>query len=372
IYDWVAAGAPEGNPADLPEPQTYVTGWQLPREPDFVAPISEEPFKVAAEGTIEYQYFFVDPGFKEDKWVKAIEVQPGNRAVVHHILMFSGTGDNLERDIRRKFQGGTGGYDGAYVPGQRLEPYPEGAAKFLPAGSRLVFQVHYTPIGTEQFDQSRVGIVFADPAEVKYEVRTASAVNSALRIPPHDNNYRAEAGSPRMPPQAQLLSFLPHMHLRGKAFMYEAVYPGGEREPLLDIPQYDFNWQLAYRLQDPLSVPEKTRIHCVAHFDNSAANLANPDPTETVRWGDQTWEEMLIGYFNYMIPVGSEHREDEDPELARVTALFDNLDNNLDEILTRDEVPNRFRFLFGPLDVNGDDQLDFEEVKALRKLKGFR
>jgi len=372
IYDWVESGAPEGDSTDLPEPQTYVSGWQLPKEPDFVANISEEPVRVPAEGTVQYQYFYVDPDFKEDKWVKGVEIRPGNRAVVHHILMFSGTSKDIEQDIRRKFRGGTGGYDGAFVPGQRVQPYPEGAAKFYPAGSRLVFQVHYTPIGTEQLDQSRIGMVFADPAEVTHEVRTSSAVNPAIRIPAHEANYRAEAGSPRLPPGAQLLSFLPHMHLRGKAFFYEAVYPDGQRQTLLDVPQFDFNWQLAYRLLKPLALPEKTRIHCVAHFDNSEANLANPDPSKNVRWGNQTWEEMLIGYFNYMIPVGAEKQEKVDPKLARVIALFDSLDNNLDGKITRDEAPKRFRFLFGPLDINGDNELDFEEVKALNKLKGFQ
>ena len=365
IYDWVAAGAPEGNPADLPEPPTFISGWQLPKEPDFIVPISKEPYKVPAEGTVEYQYFFVDPGFKEDTWVKAMEVQPGNRAVVHHILMFSASGDNIERDIRRRFRGGTGGYDGAYVPGQRLQPYPEGAAKRFPAGSQLVFQVHYTPIGTEQFDQSRVGMVFADPSEVKYEVRTSSAVNSAIDIPAFDGNYRAEAGSPRIPPQAQLLSFLPHMHLRGKAFFYEAVYPDGTREPLLDIPRYDFNWQLAYRLAEPKEVPHQTRIHCVAHFDNSENNLANPDPSDNIRWGDQTWEEMLIGYFNYMVPVGSAAEvAPGDPRQKQIVQLFERLDTNLDDVVSLEETPKRFRFFFNPLDKNSDGKLDFDEFKA--------
>jgi len=310
VYDWVESGAPEGDRADLPEPPTYVSGWQLPQEPDFVASITNEPFKVAAEGTIEYQYFSIDPGFKEDKWVKAIEIQPGNRAVIHHILMFSGTNENIEQNIRHKFRGGAGGFDGAFVPGQRFQPYPEGAAKLLPAGTRLVFQVHYTPIGTEQLDQSRVGMVFADPSEVKYEVRTSSAVNSTLQIPAFDSNYRAEAGSPPLPPEAQLLSLMPHMHLRGKSFFYEVIYSDGQRKTLLDIPQYDFNWQLAYRLQKPMELPANTRIHCVAHYDNSEANLANPDPSKNVRWGAQTWQEMLIGYFNYMIPVDSGPQEE--------------------------------------------------------------
>ncbi len=367
VYDWVESGAPEGDPANLPEPATYVSGWQLPQEPDFVAPITKEPFKVAAQGTIAYQYFSIDPGFEEEKWVKAIEIQPGNRAVVHHILMFSGTSENIEQNIRHRYRGGATGFDGAFVPGQRFQPFPEGAAKRFPAGTKLVFQVHYTPIGTEQLDQSRVGMVFADPSEVQYEVRTSSAVNPAIQIPAFDSNYRAEAGSPRLPPEAQLLSLMPHMHLRGKSFFYETITPDGQRETLLDIPHYDFNWQLIYRFAEPLELPANSRIHCVAHYDNSEANLANPDPSKNVRWGAQTWQEMLIGYFNYMIPVDFEPQEEQDPALAQITALFDSLDNNLDGKISREEAPNRFRFMFGPLDLNGDGVLDFEEVKALQK-----
>ncbi len=367
IYDWVEAGAPEGDPSELPEPQTWVTGWQLPKEPDFVAPICEEPFTVPAEGVVEYQYFTIDPGFKEDKWVQAMEIQPGNRAVVHHVLMFSASPDNPRRDIGRKFRGGLGGYDGLYVPGYRLKPYPPGTAKRISAGTQLIFQVHYTPVGSEQQDQSRVGMVFADPEEVQYEVRTASAANTALRIPPHAENHRSEAGSPRLPESARLLSFLPHLHLRGKSFFYELVYPGGKRKPLLDIPQYDFNWQLAYVLEEPIEVPAGARVHCVAHFDNSAANPVNPDPTKTVRWGDQTWEEMLIGYFNYVVPVkASDPAEGKDRSLARITELFDHLDRNFDEHLTEEEVPKKFRFMFDQIDANDDDKIDFEEMKALK------
>ena len=367
IFQWVEAGAPLGDERDLPAPRSWVTDWQLPKEPDFVAPITEEPYRVPAEGVVDYQYFTIDPGFEEDKWVSAIEIQPGNRAVVHHVLMFSASTDNPRREISRKFRGGVRGYDGLYVPGYRLQPYPEGAAKRIAAGSKLFFQVHYTPVGTEQLDQSRIGMVFENPEDVQYEVRTSSAANNALEIPPNEGDFRSEAGSPRLPAKAQLISFLPHMHLRGKSFFYEVVYPGGKRESLLNVPRYDFNWQLEYLLNNPIELPQGSRIHCVAHYDNSEANPVNPDPSQTVRWGDQTWEEMLIGYFNYLVPMGTERPHEQDSTMQRITELFDHLDSNLDNAVTKEEVPFRYRLLFNQIDANEDGKLNLEELKALRE-----
>lgn len=365
IYAWVRAGAPEGDPKDLPEPRTWVSGWQLPREPDFVAPITEKPFRVPAEGVVRYQYFDIDPGFTEDKWVDAIEIQPGNRAVVHHVLMVAGT----ERDIR-EFEGGAHGYHGLFVPGQRVTPYAPGMARRIPAGSRLIFQMHYTPNGSEQFDQSRIGMTFVDPASVKFEVRTASAVNTDLRIPPGDSNYRVESASPRLPVDALLLALNPHMHLRGKSFFYEAVLPTGERRPLLDVPHYDFNWQTAYRLAEPLELPKGTRIHCIAHFDNSDENLNNPDPSETVRWGQQTWDEMMIGYYDYAVPVGSPLGPADEDE-RRLQRLFDRLDQNVDGKILIDEVPRRFGWLFKTLDRNDDGALLLDEMDGLKAFRSM-
>ena len=209
------SGRSRGRSQRLAEPRTWVTGWQLPGTPDFVAPLTEKPYRVPAEGEVRYQYFQIDPGFKEDKWVSGVEIQPGNRAVVHHVLMFAGTAD----DAGDHFRGGANGYDGIFVPGQRVQPYPAGMARRIAAGSRLVFQVHYTPNGSEQFDQSRVGMTFVDPESVEYEVRTASAVNTDLRIPPQEANYRVEAASPRLPATARLVALNPHMHLRGKSIL---------------------------------------------------------------------------------------------------------------------------------------------------------
>lgn len=369
IKAWVDAGAPQGDPQDLPEPRSWVDGWQLSRTPDFIAPLTDEPFRVPADGKVRYQYFQIDPNFQEDKWVSAVEIQPGNRAVVHHVLMFVGTAD----DSGPQFRGGAAGYDGIFVPGQRVQPYPAGMARRIPAGSRLVFQVHYTPIGSEQFDQSRVGMLFVDPQSVQYEVRTASAVNTDLEIPPHDGNYRVDASSSRLPTEARLLALNPHMHLRGKSIQYEAVLPTGERQQLLDVPRYDFNWQTAYRLTTPLNFPKDTRLHCVAHFDNSQDNLNNPDPTKTVRWGEQTWDEMMIGYFDYVVPVGAlQSPTAAERSQMRAQELFDRLDKNIDGKVVIEEVPTKYQGFFKPLDRDQDGALTVEEVSGVFSLGSLR
>ena len=178
---------------------------------------------------------------------------------------------------------------------------PEGYAKRIPANSELVFQVHYTPNGIAQQDLSKVGFILADPAKITHEVITTSAVNPGFRIPPRDANYRTTAMLPERLPECELLSLSPHMHVRGKSFRYTLVYPDKRREILLDVPNYDFNWQTEYRLKEKMALPKGTKIFCEAVFDNSADNLNNPDPNSWVKWGDQTYEEMMIGYFHYAV-----------------------------------------------------------------------
>jgi len=361
IRVWVAAGAPEGDPQQLPAPLTWTTGWQLPREPDFVAPITEQPYRVPPDGEVKYQYFRIDPGFTEDKWVSAVEIQPGNRQVVHHVLMFAGKGE----EALRQFAGGALGYDAGYVPGQRVAPYPPGMARRIDAGSELIFQVHYTPIGSEQFDQSRVGMLFVDPADVRREVRTSAAVSRRLEIPPHAASHRVEAQSRPLEHDAELLLMAPHMHFRGKSFNYELELPNGERQMLLDVPRYDFNWQTAYRLAKRLTLPAGTRIRCVAHFDNSAANLQNPDPQQRVTWGNQTWDEMMIGYFDYAVPKGTRQPGERIARGDRVERLFNRLDANGDGRIELDEVTERQRELFHRLDKDQDGQLTLREVSRI-------
>ncbi len=301
ILQWVADSAPEGDPKRMPAPKTFVEGWQLPRKPDLVVDMAKTPYKVPAEGVVRYQYFTADPGLKEDRWIEAAEILPGNRAVVHHILVFAmppggrGAGALLNEGGR--------GYLVGYVPGKRVMSYDAGMAKRIPAGSRLLFQVHYTPNGTAQEDVSKIGFLFADPKKIEYEVKTVPCANPLLSIPPGAGNHKVEATTRQSLGEGILLGFAPHMHVRGKSFEYEAVYPDGKKEMLLEVPRYDFNWQTTYRLTEPKKVPAGTKMHCVAHYDNSEKNLNNPDPTSRVRWGDQTWNEMMIGYFDIAYPM---------------------------------------------------------------------
>ena len=294
IAKWVANGAPEGNPKDLPAPPKFAEGWMIPK-PEQVVYMKDEAFDVPATGVVDYQMFVVDPGWKEDKWISAIEPRPDNPAVVHHILLFVLPPDG-------KLNGGIGsGNDflGAYAPGLRPEPLPPGLARFVQAGSKLIFQMHYTPNGSAQKDRSYCGFVFADPKTVKTEVRVNSAVNFVFQIPPGDGDF-AVTSRYIFRRDSQLLTLMPHMHLRGKAFRYEATYPDGKKEVLLDVPRYDFGWQTSYRLTEPKFMPTGTRLDCLAKFDNSEENLNNPDPKSPVRFGDQTFEEMMIGFFEAM------------------------------------------------------------------------
>ncbi len=301
INQWVDAGAPEGDPKLLPEPIQYTDGWQI-GEPDQVFAMSEEPFPVQATGTMEYKYFKVDTNFTEDKWVTAAECRLGNRAVIHHIIVgVRGQGEFSRRRGRGVHSELQSDWIAATAPGSPPMILPEGYAKLVPAGSQLVFQMHYTPNGTATTDISKIGLKFIDADQVTHQVMTMKAMNERFRIPPGDGNHRVNARF-RFDQDAELISMFPHMHLRGKAFKYTAVYPDDQEEVLLDVTAYDFNWQNAYQLAEPKQIPKGTRFKCVAHFDNSDKNLANPDSSKTVRWGDQTWQEMMIGYFNVAVP----------------------------------------------------------------------
>ena len=296
LEQWAASGTESGDLQNVPKPIAATSGWLLSKEPDLVIPMSEEAYRVPKEGTINYQYFRADVGNDKDLWVRGLEIMPGARDVVHHVLVFVAPKGARKRDL-----GGARTFFAGYVPGTRAELMPSGYAKRIPANSELVFQVHYTPNGTATEDLSKLGLLFTDAPSVTHEVITTSAVNLRFSIPPGAANHTVTATLPEKLPECELLSFSPHMHVRGKSFRYTIMYPDRRRDIVLDIPHYDFNWQTEYRLASPIQVPAGTRMRCDAAFDNSDGNLNNPDSKAWVSWGDQTYEEMMIGYFHYAV-----------------------------------------------------------------------
>lgn len=313
LLAWIEGDRIMGDPADAPVPRQFPAEWQIGK-PDLVLQLPQ-PVKVRAEGVMPYQNLVVETSLSEDRWVQAIEIQPTDREVVHHVLVFVEGGDKpagLGQRARgaagdRRIAGADGedsrGYFGIYVPGNSTVVYPEGFARRLPKGSRLRFQMHYTPKGSATEDQTRIGFVFAKE-KPDHVVQVVGISNPKLVIPPHAANHSQTASIP-VPATVRLLAFAPHMHLRGKAFRYDAILPDGSRRTLLDIPRYDFNWQLAYRYAEPVEIPAGSRIEVTGWFDNSVSNPANPDPDKTVRWGPQTFDEMLLGYVEYFIPSRS-------------------------------------------------------------------
>jgi peroxiredoxin len=293
IVDWARGGAPEGEPADLPVPVAAPSSGRIP-QPDLVISMPE-PFTVPAQGVVDYQSFKVDPGFREDRWIRAAEIRPGNRKVVHHCNVFlKAPGSRNDLDA----PGELGSYClASTTPGAPPLVLPDGMAKRVPAGWRLVFVVHYSPCGTVQTDRTSIALRFADPRSVRKEVATNLLFDPDLRIPPHAADFRV-VRSRRFDADVLLLAMFPHMHLRGKSFRYEAIYPDGRWEILLDVPRYDFGWQNRYQLAEPKRLPAGTTLRCTAHYDNSRDNPANPNPDATVRAGQQSWDEMFNGYYD--------------------------------------------------------------------------
>jgi hypothetical protein len=295
VVAWVNAGAPEGDPKAMPPMPQYADGWNIGK-PDAVFDIGTD-FDVPAEGVVPYKYFKVPTNFTEDKWVEAAEIRPDKRDAVHHIIVFV---------QEPGAQSGPIGGEGSnllvgFAPGEQPARFERGTAKLVRAGSTFLFQMHYTPNGKAVKDRSYVGLRFAKEPP-KYRAITGRALNFGFKIPPGDPNYEVKSTFTAKE-DLQLVGLMPHMHLRGKDFKYTVVYADGRDQVILSVPRYDFNWQLAYEMKTPLDLPKGTRIDCVAHFDNSANNKYNPDSTREVKWGDQTWEEMMIGWFTYTVPA---------------------------------------------------------------------
>lgn len=296
LMTWIDAGMPRGNPGDEPAPIDWPKDWRI-GAPDKVFKV-KKGFSCPEQGIVEYQHFVINTNYREDKWIRAIECQPGAADVVHHIVAYLRDPTSGFSDTSRL--GLEDGFLAAQVPGDLPSIYPPGYAKKLPAGHDLILQVHYTTNGKRRVDRSSVGIIFTEEP-IKQEVFTRGIYNMTFSIPPGETNYevRAEYTAEE---DIEILSFYPHMHFRGKDFTYFAHLPDGTQKPLLTVPRYDYNWQESYVLKKPIILPAGTKIECVAHYDNSANNFMNPDPTKTVTFGQQSWDEMMFGYIDYAIP----------------------------------------------------------------------
>jgi mono/diheme cytochrome c family protein len=371
IAAWVDQGAKEGNPKDLPKTPEFVTGgWEIGK-PDVVLQMAEE-HTVKPDDPDNYINFFIPTNFKEDVWVQAAEIHPSNRRVVHHVIAFIQTPQNmakraedakakgekmgkrsagnsplfyLDGNLRRvkmdapvlnnacdqkvaaggRQPGGNGEGENegmllaGFAPGTGITVYPPGTAKRVPAGTTLMFQIHYSAfrgsLKDSVTDRTSIGLIFAKQPPDKMVI-TSAAANIMFKIPAGDDNHEVVACQ-TVPRDIQVVNYMPHMHLRGKDMKYEAIYPDGKRETLLWVPKFSFNWQSVYWLKRPVNIPKGTKLIVTAHFDNSTKNKYNPDPSKDVRWGDPTYDEMMIGWMDITIDNPAKAQK---PDAARAAS----------------------------------------------------
>jgi hypothetical protein len=348
IVAWVDQGAKEGSAKDLPPPPAFLSGgWEIGK-PDVVFSLPEE-WTIKPGDPDNYINFFVPTNFTEDKWIQAAEIQPGNRKVVHHVIAFIQSPEAMARRKQMESQGrrpgansvmytdgtlrrtkmdapviddacnapqgsrqrqGGGGEEGegallaGYAPGKGIDILPPGTAKRVPAGSTIMFQMHYSAFAgalkKPEKDLTKLGLLFAKEPPDKMLI-TSAVANTMFKIPAGAASHEVTACM-TVPVNLEVVTYMPHMHLRGKDMKYEAIYPDGRRETLLWVPKFSFNWQTMYYLKKPISIPKGTKIIVTAHFDNSTKNKYNPDPSKEVRWGDPTYDEMMIGWFDIVVP----------------------------------------------------------------------
>jgi len=315
VLAWVKAAAPAGSPQDAPPARQWAEGWNIAK-PDVVLKMPA-PVTIPADGEVEYTYEIVSPHFSEDSWVQMVEAHPSGPQYVHHAVVYIRPPDSSwlrhapigapftastlsDPQDRLDAHGTTSDLLLVYAPGSSPDRWPDGMAKFVPAGSDIVFQVHYITNGQAGQDETSIGLVFAK-AQPTQRVITLQLNDHAFIIPPGADNFRVETEG-TLPHEATLLSLFPHMHLRGKRFEYDIVRPDGSIEPLLRV-NYHFHWQLGYRLAEPRLLKAGTKLRAVAWYDNSRNNPHNPNPDATVTWGDQTYQEMMVGFFDVAVPA---------------------------------------------------------------------
>lgn len=300
ILKWLQDDCPTGDLAQLPEKPEFSSDWTIGK-PDMVVELPKIE-KIPASGVIPYRYQLAPITIDKDMWVQATEARPGNAEVVHHIIAYVRTPQMESKKNRRGFnvfdKEGRVRILAGWAPGDMPQIFPEGVGRKIPKGSQIIFEVHYTPTGKKETDRSAIALKFCKEPPEK-EVETNFMAQLELEIPPHRFGHE-ETKSYTFKKKAQILSFTPHMHWRGLAARYDITWPDGRQETLLNVPYYDFNWQSVYRFDKPLEVPQGTKITLTGTWDNSADNPFNPDPTQTIHWGEQTWEEMLAGWMDYI------------------------------------------------------------------------
>ena len=323
LMAWADAGAPEGDLHDAPPSPNFAEGWNIPK-PDQVLSMPKA-VSIPSDGDVEYTYEIVPTNFNEDKWVQMSEIRPSSRAHVHHVVVYIRPPDSkwlrgaplgapftasslADPALRHQAHETNSDMLLVYAPGSSPDRWPDDMAKFVPAHSDLVFQMHYTTNGHAAEDETSVGLVFSKKPP-KRRVLTLQLANDhdPVPIPPNADNYRVAVHG-TFPNDALLLSFFPHMHLRGKKFEYNIVHADHSVETLLRV-NYDFYWQLSYRLAEPRTIKAGTELQAVAWYDNSAKNLHNPDPESAVTWGDQTYNEMMVGFFDVAVPAGVDKKQ---------------------------------------------------------------
>lgn len=317
LIRWADSGAAQGDPKNLPPPPKFADGWEI-GTPDAVISMPTA-YDVPASGTVDYQYVEAPTNFTEDKWVQAIEVRPGARSVVHHVLVFCREPDAPAlapafvpvvpampqrpagpSNAQPRRQGTSRGVlIATTAPGTNAMIFQPGMALRIRAGAVLTFQLHYTANGTATKDKSSIGLIFAKKPQ-QQEIRTSAFVNALFTLPPGASNQQVDSAI-QFNEDSHIWALFPHTHLRGKSWEYRLVYPDGRSEVVLSVPKYDFNWQTYYVYTKPLAVPKGTRLEATAHYDNSTANRWNPDPKVAVRWGEQTWEEMQYSGITYSV-----------------------------------------------------------------------
>lgn len=335
VSAWIDSGMPKGDDNDLPKPINWPQGWRHGK-PDMIITMPEE-FEVPAEGSLPYKHYTVDPGFTEDKWVRIAEGLPGEPSAVHHLVVYM-----LKPGQQQPFSAdGTMQIVVGWAPGDLGTVCPPDTALRIPKGATLRFEMHYTPNGRKVKDRSSIGLTFASKPP-RFEYFTNAFMNETILVPPHDPHYKAEAIW-RLRGDARIISFVPHMHWRGKDYRYEVIYPDEKKEVLLNVPRWDFNWQNVYQLKEPIKLPKGAKLHAVAHWDNSSNNPYNPAPDKSVRFGLQTWDEMMVGWVAYVW-----ERQETAEEIAKLRQddpdlLFDRFDRNGDDVITPDEIPDQMK-----------------------------